>query len=143
MLDILKEILISEKEVTKTNYERLEKNLVGVKKKLIDSEGSMYLTVDSLIELNNIITSSNIINLRKINLNPYGFDKMYKDKDLIENKLYQIIDQFNENKITHKKFYLILLNEIYPFYDGNDRTCKIQLVNNETIKLIDCGFKKP
>ena len=143
MLDILKEILISEKEVTKTNYERLEKNLVGVKNKLIDSEGSMYLTVDSLIELKYIIARSNIINLRKINLNPYGFDKMYKDKDLIENKLYQIIDQFNENKITHKKFYLILLNKIYPFYNGNDRTCKIQLVNNETIKLIDRGFKKP
>ena len=23
------------------------------------------------------------------------------------------------------KFYLILLNKIHPFYDGNDRMCKI------------------
>ena len=103
----------------------------------------MYLIVDSLIEINNIITRSNIINLRKINLNPYRFDNMYMDKDLIENKLYQIIGQFNENKITRKKFYLILLNEIHPFYEGNNRTCKILFANDKIIKIIDCGFKKP
>ena len=28
---------------------------------LIDSDGNMYLTVDSLIEINNIITGSNIL----------------------------------------------------------------------------------
>ena len=27
---------------------------------------------------------------------PYGFDKVFMDKDLIEDNLYQIIDQFNE-----------------------------------------------
>ena len=67
----------------------------------------MYLTVDSLIEIN-IITGSNNITLRKINVNPYGFDKMYMNKELIEDKLYQIIDQFNEKKITSTKFYSIL-----------------------------------
>ena len=42
-----------------------------------------------------IITASNNITLRKVNVKPYGFDKMYMDKELIEDKLYQIIDQFN------------------------------------------------
>ena len=42
---------------------------------------------------------------------------MYTNKDLIEDKLYQIIDQYNERKITPVKFYSIRLNEILPFYD--------------------------
>ena len=29
---------------------------------------------------------------------------MYVDKDLVEDKLYQIIDQFNERKVTPIKF---------------------------------------
>ena len=41
----------------------------------------MYLTVDSLININNVINGSNNINLRKVNVKSYGFDKMYMDKD--------------------------------------------------------------
>ena len=41
----------------------------------------MCLTVNSLIEINNIITGSNNITLRKVNVKPYGFDKMYMDKE--------------------------------------------------------------
>ena len=44
------------------------------------------------------------------------------DRELIENKFYQIIDQFNERKIISTKFYSILVNKILPFYDGNGRT---------------------
>ena len=40
----------------------------------------MCLTVDSLIEINNIITGSNNITLRKVNVKPYEFDKKYMDK---------------------------------------------------------------
>ena len=29
---------------------------------------------------------------------------MYVDKDLVEDKLYQIIEQFNERKVTPMKF---------------------------------------
>ena len=85
----------------------MQEALDYIKNNLIDSDGGMYLTVDSLIEIN-IITGSNNITLRKINVNPYGFDKMYMNKELIEDKLYQIIDQFNEKKITSTKFYSIL-----------------------------------
>ena len=80
-----------------------------------------YLTVDSLIKRNNIIIGSNNITLRKV-VKTYGFDKMYTDKELIENKLYQIIDQFSERKITSTKLYWIILNKIHPFYDINGRT---------------------
>ena len=59
---------------------------------------------------------------------------MYMDNDLIEAKLYQIIDQFNERENTSKQFYLILLNKIHPFYDENGRTCKMLLANDDIIK---------
>ena len=91
----------------------------------------MYLTVDSLIEINDIITGSNNITLRNGIVNPYGFDKMYIDKELIEDRFYQIIDQFNKRKITSTKSYSILLNKIHSFYDGNDRTCKILFANDD------------
>ena len=61
-----------------------------------------------LIDSDNIITRSNNITLRKINAKPYGLDKMYIDKELIEDNLYQIKDQFNERRITTKKFYSII-----------------------------------
>ena len=58
---------------------------------------------------------------------------MFMGKELIDDKLYQIIDQLNERKITSTKFYSILLNKIHPFYDGNSRTCKI-LVADDVMK---------
>ena len=134
MFDILKEILISETDLTKTDHERLTKHSCIYKKNFIDSDGNMYLTVDSLIEISNITTGSNNITLRKVNAKSYGLDKIYMDKDLIEDKLYQIIDQFNERKITPLKFYSILLNEMHPFYDGNGRTCEILFANDDKIK---------
>ena len=81
MFDVIKEILISEKDFSETNYKRLQKVLVCIENNLIDSDGGMYLTVDSLIEINNIITGSNNITFRKINVKPYGYDKMYVDKE--------------------------------------------------------------
>ena len=68
----------------------------------------MHLTVDHFVEINNLITGSNNITLRKVSVKRYEFDKMYIDRELIEDKLLQIIDQFNERK----KFYSILLNKI-------------------------------
>ena len=44
-----KKKLIPEKEFTKTNYQRLQKALVYIQSNLIDSDGNMYLTVESLI----------------------------------------------------------------------------------------------
>ena len=69
---------------------------------MIDSEGCLYLTVNSLVEINNIIISLNNFTLRKVNLKSYRFDKMYMDKDLKGDTFYQILDQFNERIITYK-----------------------------------------
>ena len=88
-MDVIKEILISEKDFTETSYKRLQKALIYIENNLIASDGGMYLTVRSLIEINNIITGSYNITLRKVNVKPYGFHKMYMDKELIEYKLYQ------------------------------------------------------
>ena len=139
MFDVIKEILISEKEFTENNYKRLLKALVYIENNLTDSNGGIYLTtVDTLIEINNIITGSKNITLRKVNLKPYGFYKMYMDKEVIEDKLYQIIGQFNERQITSTKFYSILLNKIHPFYkngwNGNGRTCKILFAKDDIIR---------
>ena len=67
MVDIIKEILISEKEFTGTNYERFKIALSYIDKKLIDSDNDMYLTYNSLINIS-IITGSNIITFRKVNV---------------------------------------------------------------------------
>ena len=48
MFDVIKEILKSEKEFTETTYKRLQKTLFYIENNLIDSDGGMYLTVDSL-----------------------------------------------------------------------------------------------
>ena len=56
MFYVIKEILISEKQFTEINYKRSQEALVYIKNNLIDTDGGMYLTIDSLIETNNIIT---------------------------------------------------------------------------------------
>ena len=98
----------------------------------------MYLTADSLIKINNVITGSNNITFRKVNAKPYGRDKLCMDKDVIDDKLYQVIDQLNERNITPVKFYSILLNKIHLSYDGNGRKFKILFTNDDKInKPID------
>ena len=91
-----------------------------------------------MIEINNKITRSNGIILRKLNVKPYKFDKVCMGKDLIEGKLYQIMDQFSERKITPIKFYSILPNQIRLYFHRNDRACEILFGNDDKmIKLID------
>ena len=84
MFDVLKGRLISEKEFAETNYRRLQETLVYIGNNLINSDGGMYLPIDSLIQVNNIITSSNNISSRSVNVKPYVFDKIYMDKQLTE-----------------------------------------------------------
>lgn len=51
------------KEFTETNLKSLQKAFVYIESNLIDSDGVMYKIVDSLIEINNVITSWNNITL--------------------------------------------------------------------------------
>ena len=103
-----------EKKLSNINCERLRKALIYIKSYFIYSNDNMYLTVDSLIDINNIETGSINITLRKVNAKPYGYDKIFVDKVLIEDKLYQLIDQFNERKISHiyHKIYFHFMMEI-------------------------------
>lgn len=73
---------------------------------------------------------------------------MYLDKDLIEDKIYQLndqlIDQFNKRKVHHIYYlffiyylfyylfdiYSILPNTIQLFYYGNGKTYKMLFVSN-------------
>ena len=87
---IFKKILISEKELNDINFERLKIALMYIKSNTIDPDDNMYLNVDSLIDINVIITGLNHITLRKVNLKLGGYNEMYMDKDLIEDKLYQL-----------------------------------------------------
>ena len=101
-------ILVLEKELTETTYKKLQEILVCTKNNFIYINSGMYLKVESLIETNNIIISSNNISLRKVNLKPYRFDKMYIDQELIKDKLYQIIEiQWKKNYI-----YKVLFNTL-------------------------------
>ena len=82
-----------------------------------------------------MITGSHYITLRKVNVMLHGFYKMHMNRDLMKDKLYQIIDQFSERKIIPVMFYLILLNKKHRIYDG---MCKILFANEDKIKkLID------
>ena len=95
-------------------------------------DNGIYLTVDFLIEINNIITVSYYITLKKVNVKLYELDKMYMDEDLTEDKT-NILDELNEREITSTKIISTLLNKIHPFYDSNGRTCKILFANDDKI----------
>ena len=95
-------------------------------------DNGIYLTVDFLIEINNVITVSYYITLKKVNVKLYELDKMYMDEDLTEDKT-NILDELNEREITSTKIISTLLNKIHPFYDSNGRTCKILFANDDKI----------
>ena len=68
-------------------------------------------------------------------MNTYGYEKMYLEKDLIEDKLYQ-------TTTINGKIFTVLFStfthKIHPFYDGNGRKSSILFTkNHEIMKLID------
>ena len=81
-------ILLKEGEFTNHNYDLMQAALEYGNAYLKDKNGELFLTVNSLITLNNIITNSNNLYLTDVNVKPAGFDKMYLDKTLIEPALY-------------------------------------------------------
>ena len=61
-----------------SDYKRFQEALdLTQKNNLIDTNGGVYLTVDSLIEINNLIISSNDIILRKVNKNHIYWENVY------------------------------------------------------------------
>ena len=125
MFDQIFMILNEEKEMTEDNFFRMVKAYKDIQTKLLTTEGDLFLTVDSLITLNNIITNSNNIFLRQVNVKPAGYNKQYMYFDQIEVELYGLIDQFNDRYISKRYFIKKFLDEIHPFLDGNGRLVKL------------------
>ena len=81
------------------------------------------MTVDSLIDMNNIISDLNNIALQKDSVKPYGYDDICTDKNLTKDKQYQLVivsikRSIQWKKVNHKDFYFELLGINYF------RTCK-------------------
>ena len=110
LMNLIK-ILIEEKELTTLNLKRMINACNYKNTELINSDGDLFLTVDSLITLNNIILGSRNISLRCVNVKPALDNKRYLDFSKIEFELYKLVDLFNGRYITHKDFYQTFLNE--------------------------------
>ena len=98
---------------------------IFAQRELISNEGDLFFTVDSFIAINNIITNSNNLHLRSVNVKPLGYEKIYMDFTKIESELYTLIDQFNDRFISKRYFFNKFLEEIHPFLDGNGRLIKL------------------
>ena len=118
-------ILNEEKEMNEVNFSRMVKAYKYIQRELLTTDGDLFLTVDSLITLNDIITNSNSILLRQTNVKPAGYNKQYMHFNYIESELYRLIDQFNDRYISKRYFIKKFLNEIHPFLDGNGRLVKL------------------
>ena len=121
-------ILKEEKEISEDNFLRMLKAYKYIQRELLTSEGDLFFTFDSLITLNNIITNSNNIFLRQVNVKPAGYNKQYMHFSQIESELYILIDEFNDRFISKRYFFIKFLNEIHPFLDGNGRLVKLCLI---------------
>ena len=74
-MDKLQIILLEEGEFTDHNYDLMQSAVKYQNTYLKDKNGELFLTVDSLITLNNITDSNNIF-LRDVNVKPAGFDNV-------------------------------------------------------------------
>ena len=64
---MLRKLLVLEKLLGNIDFKKFEKAFVYMKNNLFDSGNNMYLAVDSLIDIDNIVTGSN--NITQINDN--------------------------------------------------------------------------
>ena len=108
-LDAIYKILQEEDEYNPDNALRMSYARDFKNQNLISKDGDLFLIVDSLIKINNIITGSHNFGLRTCNVKPAGFNKQYMNVNKIEAELYRLIDRFNERKITPRQFVIISL----------------------------------
>ena len=118
-------ILKEEGELNVQNVMRMKYARDFKNQELINKDRDLFLTVDSLIRINNITTNSHNLHLRRHNVKPAGYNKQYMDASRMETELYSLVDKFNDRRITSRTFCDTFLDKIHPFADGNGRTCKI------------------
>ena len=128
-MDALKIILIEKNKFNDVNYYFMQQALKYKYKYLMNKHDDLFLTADSLICFNNIITGSNSTELRNVNVKPACYCRMYMDKNDIEHALHALVDNFNNYLITRKDFCEKFLDRIHPFRDGIDRMCKISFMH--------------
>ena len=128
-IDALIQILKEENKFNVQNAMRMKYSCNFKNQELINKNGDLFLTVDSLIRINNIITNSHNLHLRRHNVKPAGYNKQYMDVSRIEAELYSLIDKFNNRRIMTRAFCDTFLGKIHPLADRNSRTCKILFDN--------------
>ena len=122
-MDALQDIFIEEGGYGDVRYYFMQTALKCKNTYLTYKNSNLFLTVNSLITLNYVITGSRHIGLRDINVKAAGYSKTYMDKSLVEATLYSLVNQFNNRIISHKDFCRTFLDQIHSFRDGTDRTC--------------------
>ena len=120
-------ILNEENEYSANNLYRLKCASQFKRTHLTDKHRDQFLTMDSLIRINNLITISTNFRLRTVNVRPAGSDKEYMDFHKIEPAFQGLIDVFNCGKIRPKTFVEAFI-KIHPFLEGNGRTCKVLFI---------------
>ena len=118
-------ILKEDEEFTVQNTIRMKYARGFKNQELINKDGDLFLTVDSLIRINNIIAKSQNLHLRRHNVKPSGYNKQYMDVSRIEAELYSLVDKCNNRRITSRAFCNTFLDKIHPFAGEKGRTCKI------------------
>ena len=124
---LLKKILIEEGEFNEVNLNRLKAASIFLKKILTTANNDLYLTLGSLIEINNIILDRNNQNLRQTQNKPLGYNFQYMHFSKINTNLQSLVDRFNDRRLTETEFLKEFLT-IHPFLDGNCRTVKILMI---------------
>ena len=114
-VEILIKILKEEGELTKKNLFQMTLGLQFKNNELLNEDGDLFLTVDSLITLNNYVTDSHNILLRQINVKPAFHNKQYMDFTMIETELYTLVDRFNNRQITPRVFVIYFLIKYIHF----------------------------
>ena len=120
-----KELYNSDGTINNQNISRMIQAARFKKNHLLTEDGDLFLTVDSLISINNIITNSNNLTLRQCEVKPAGYNMQYMNSGKITSELYSLVDKFNERQISAVAFCKTFLDSIHPFKDGNGRTCKV------------------
>ena len=83
----LKKILIEESEFNKLNLKLLKKAYLFKEKNLKNQQGDLFLTFDSVIEINNIILNQTNTSLRRCQVRPAGYKFKYMHFSVIDSHL--------------------------------------------------------
>ena len=71
---------------------------------MLTNENDLFLMLDSVIELNNIILNKNNHDLRKCQVKPAGYNFAYMHFKKIKFKLQILIDNFNDRLVCKREF---------------------------------------